>query len=107
MARGRQKAPEGAPRASARRGVRTVTASLAARRFGALLDEVRRTGESVIVTQHGRPACRIAPPPAPESTVETLLEVLERAPRVDADFLDTVERIARDQPLAPPTPWDE
>jgi hypothetical protein len=39
--------------------------------------------------------------------VETLLEVLERAPRVDADFLDTVERIARDQPLAPPTPWDE
>lgn len=84
-----------------------VSASEAARRFAALVDEVRRTGESVIVTQHGRPACRIAPPPAPESTIETLIEALERGPRVDADFLDTVERITRGQPPVPPSPWDE
>jgi hypothetical protein len=59
----------------------------------------------VIVTQHGRPACRIAPPPELESTLGDLLDALERGPGVDADFLDTVEQIARRQPRAPSSPW--
>jgi len=84
-----------------------VSASDAARHFAAIVDEVRRTGESVIVTQHGRPACRIAPPPPPESTLETLIEALERGPRVDAGFLDLLETTARRQPAAPPSPWEE
>ena len=84
-----------------------VPATEAARRFATLVDEVRRTGRTVVVTQHGRPVCRIAPPPAPESTVESLLAALIRGPRVDAEFLETVETITRTQPRVPRSPWDE
>ena len=90
-----------------RTAVRTVTATEAARRFAALVDEVRRTGRVVLVTQHGRPVCRIAPPPGPESTVESLIEALASGPRVDPDFLEAVETITRTQPRLPRSPWDE
>ncbi len=88
-------------------GARTVPATEAARHFAALIDEVRRTGRSVVVTQHGRPVCRIAPPPTPESTVESLIEALVSGPRVDPEFLETVEVITRAQPRLPRSPWDE
>lgn len=88
-------------------GGRTVPATEAARRFAALVDEVRRTGRSVLVTQHGRPVCRIAPPPTPESTVESLIEALVSGPRADPEFLDAVEAITRTQPRLPRSPWDE
>jgi len=87
--------------------MRTVPATEAARRFAALADEVRRTGQSVIVTQHGRPVCRIAPAPGPESTIDTLIEALSRGPRVDPEFLDTLDAIARTQARLPRSPWDE
>ena len=90
-----------------RTAARTVTATEAARRFAALVDEVRRTGRAVLVTQHGRPLCRIAPPPGPESTVESLIEALASGPRVDPDFLEAVETITRAQPRLPRSPWDE
>ena len=90
-----------------RTGARTVSATEAVRRFAALVDEVRRTGRSVLVTQHGRPVCRIAPPPGPESTVESLIEALIHGPRVDPEFLETVEAITRAQPRVPRSPWDE
>jgi prevent-host-death family protein len=105
-----KRAPEGsrglAP-SRARAPARTVPATEAARHFAALVDEVRRTGRSVLVTQHGRPVCRIAPPPAPESTVESLIEALGRGPGVDPEFLETVEAITRTQPRVPRSPWDE
>src|SRR6266481_4081962 len=104
------RAPEGARGLAptpGRAGARTVPATEAARRFAALVDEVRRTGRSVLVTQHGRPVCRIAPPPAPESTVESLIEALVRGPHVDPEFLETVEAITRTQPRVPRSPWDE
>jgi prevent-host-death family protein len=101
---GRQAVPALPQRATA---PRTVPATEAARRFAALVDEVRRTGRSVLVTQHGRPVCRIAPPPPPESTVESLIEALVSGPRVDSEFLETVESITRAQPRAPRSPWDE
>lgn len=90
-----------------RAGARVVPATEAARRFAALVDEVRRTGRSVLVTQHGRAVCRIAPPPVAESTVESLIEALIRGPRVDAAFLETVQTITRTQPRVPRSPWDE
>jgi prevent-host-death family protein len=83
-----------------------VPATEAARRFAALVDEVRRTGRSVIVTQHGRPVCRIAPAPAPESTIDTLIDALASGPPVDVGFLDTVDAITRTQPRLPRSPWD-
>ena len=86
---------------------RMVRATEAARRFAALVDEVRRTGRSVIVTHHGRPVCRIAPAPMPESTVDTLIEALASGPRVDPEFLEAVEAITRSQPRLPRSPWDE
>jgi len=88
-------------------GSRTVAATDAVRRFAVLVDEVRRTGSSVLVTQHGRPVCRIAPPPTPESTVESLIEALTSGPRVDPGFLETVETITRTQPRLPRSAWDE
>src|SRR5437870_12447706 len=83
---------------------RTVPATEAARRFAALVDEVRRTGRSVLVTQHGRPVSRIAPPPTPESTVESLIEALVSGPRADPEFLEVVEAITRTQPRLPRSP---
>jgi len=110
---GPARAPEGAapgrraPVQGLRRtGVRSVPATEAARRFAALVDEVRRSGRSVLVTQHGRPVCRIAPPPAPESTVESLIEALVSGPRADPKFLEAVETITRTQPRLPRSPWD-
>src|SRR5439155_13709030 len=86
---------------------RMVRATEAARRFAALVDEVRRTGRSVIVTHHGRPVCRIAPAPMPKSTLDTLIEALARRPRVDSEFLVAVEAITRSQPRLPRSAWDE
>lgn len=111
---GRSRAPARTParariaaRVPVHAGTRTVTATEAARHFAALVDEVRRTGRSVLVTQHGRPVCRIAPSPAPESTAESFIEALVHGPRVDPAFLDTVETITRTQPRVPRSPWDE
>ena len=83
-----------------------MTATEAARRFAALVDEVRRTGRTLVVTQHGRPACRIVPPPPPESTVESFIHAIVDGPPVDAGFLDVVETITRAQPRVPRSPWD-
>ena len=96
----------GATNVPGRTTARTVPATEAARRFAALVDEVRRTGRSVLVTQHGRPVCRISPPPTPESTVESLIEALASGPRADPEFLETVEAITRTQPRLPRSPWD-
>lgn len=38
-----------------------MTATEAARRFAALLDDVERTGESVVVERRGRPVASIGP----------------------------------------------
>jgi hypothetical protein len=54
-----------------------------------------------------RSVCRIVPPPAPESTVESLIEALVTGPRADPEFLETVEAITRAQPCLPRSPWDE
>ncbi len=107
--RGGGRGPDGrgGPSNQPRGGPPTVSATEAARRFAALVDEVRRTGRDVVVTQHGRPVCRLGPAPAPESTVESLIEALVSGPRVDASFLETVESIARTQPRVPRSPWDE
>lgn len=41
--------------------VRTVTVTEAKARLGALLSEVERTGDSVTVTNHGRPVAVLSP----------------------------------------------
>jgi predicted aspartyl protease len=54
-----------------------------------------------------RSVCRILVPPAPESTVESLIEALGTGPRADPEFLGVVEAITRTQPCLPCSPWDE
>lgn len=46
---------------------RTLTASRFKAQCLALLDEVAETGESLVVTKHGRPVARVAPLEAPVS----------------------------------------
>lgn len=36
----------------------------------ALLERVRKTGQSIVVTRFGRPVARIVPPPRPEGPTE-------------------------------------
>jgi prevent-host-death family protein len=46
---------------------KTMTATRFKSQCLALLDEVAETGESLVVTKHGRPVARVAPVQAPTS----------------------------------------
>lgn len=56
--------------------MKTLTATEAARRFADLLDSVERSGESCLITRHGRPVARIVP--AVKSNGRALKEILKR-----------------------------
>jgi len=47
------------------RAFREITASQFKARCLRLLDEVAESGETLVVTKHGRPVARVVPPPRP------------------------------------------
>ncbi len=69
--------------------MRTVTATEAARNFGAVLDEAER-GETIIVTRGGRPVATIGP--APACPGRALKELLRRH-RPDAAWAEDLRAL--------------
>ena len=55
---------------------RTIPAGEFKARCLALLDEVSRTGEEIIVTKRGKPVARVVPPVAEKTARERLLNTI-------------------------------
>jgi prevent-host-death family protein len=68
----------------------TVTATDAAKNFGALVDRVRDGGVAYVVERKGRPIARIAPVASRQCTVADLVEWLERRRAVPNDYAAAV-----------------
>ncbi len=83
-----------------------ISATEAARSLSDLLNRVRYRGESFVVERGGEAVCRIIPAGPPRCTVAELVRALKAAPRPDAEYLDTVEDVAKKQPrLSKRDPW--
>ncbi len=86
-----------------------ATATETARGFAGIVDQVRATGQPLVVTHRGRPVCEIHPARGPR--VRTLAELVELGrdlPRPDAGFWDDVEAGVREwnRIEEPYDPWE-
>ena len=91
-----------------KRPERTVTASEAAKNFGALVDRVRSEAAEYIVERGGKPVARIAPAAVERCTLRELLAWVGAREPLDAAYLDEVEKAvaAFNEPTVPGTPWE-
>lgn len=87
--------------------VRTISASEAAKNFGALVDRVREERAAYVVERSGVPVVRVVPVERERATVADLVAVLRAAPSPDPAFLDEVERGVAflNKPAVPRDPW--
>ncbi|HJN44087.1 MAG: hypothetical protein CL477_16130 [Acidobacteria bacterium] len=76
--------------ASGNREERVVTATYAAKNFGALVDRVREEGATYVVERGGAPVAEIRPAQRP-FTGRDLLALIESGPRADEEYLRAVE----------------
>ncbi len=85
-----------------------VTASDAAKNFGALVEQVRETRATYVVERAGVPVVQITPAAAPRPTVADLADCLRGAGRLDERYLAEVERgIAfLNEPFVPSSRWE-
>lgn len=80
-----------------------MTATEAARNFSELLNRVA-AGEEVELTRSGAPVAVIRPIKARLVSAERFRELMDAAPRADADFADDVRRLRAG--IGPPEdPW--
>lgn len=84
----------------------TVSATEASRRFSDLLSRACYQGETFVIERGGRAICQLGPVDARRCTGADLLALLARLPRPDDEFLATVERISREQPVVEASPWE-
>jgi len=68
-----------------------ISASAAAKGFGALIDRVRRERAIYVVERGGTPVVHIAPAPAARCTVADLVELCRSRAPVDEPYLAAVE----------------
>lgn len=83
-----------------------ISATDAARSLSDLLNRVRYRGESFVIERGGEAVCRIIPAGPPRCTVADLVRALRSAPTPDADYLDAVEKLTKEQPKLPRGPWE-
>jgi antitoxin (DNA-binding transcriptional repressor) of toxin-antitoxin stability system len=93
----------GHPAASSRR----VSASYAAKNFGALVDAVREAGATYVVERSGQPVVHVVPAPVRRATLADLADLYREAGRLSEDYLREVERGAArlNRPSIPKDPW--
>lgn len=87
---------------------RTVSASEAAKNFGALVERVREDRAEYIIERGGRPVARIGPIAVERCTLRELVHwIAEREP-LDPSYLAEVERAVAtfNEPQVPGTPWE-
>ena len=72
----------------------------------AVLDRVRRQGQSFLIEQDGEVVATLEPTGATRgATWRTLAQALREVPSADADFAVDLEEIQRSQPEMPAAMW--
>jgi hypothetical protein len=87
---------------------RKVTASDAAKNFGALADRVRSERAAYVVERGGVPVVRIEPVDVVRCTFRDLADWLADREPLDSRYLAEVERLIRaaNTPAVPGDPWE-
>lgn len=95
-------------RRAAPSGRRVVSASVAAKNFGALVERVREARATYVVERAGVPVVQIAPAAAPHPTVADLVDCLRGAGRPDERYLKEVELGVAflNEPAIPSSRWE-
>ncbi len=95
-------------RASAAPGHRVVTASAAAKNFGALVERVREARATYVVERAGVPVVQIAPAAGVGPTFADLVDCLRGSGRLDERYLKEVERgiACLNEPSIPSSRWE-
>jgi hypothetical protein len=88
-------------------GARKVSASEAAKNFGALADRVRSERATYIIERGGVPVVRIDPVDVVRCTFRDLADWYADREPLDSRYLDEVERMieAANTPAVPGDPW--
>ena len=91
-------------------GARVVTATAAAKNFGAIVDRVRQDRAVYVVERGGTPVAEIGPVKARSFTVRDFVELLrsDSMPRASEEYCRAVEEgIAFwNRPEVPKNPWE-
>ena len=87
---------------------RVISATNAAKTFGALIDHVRTERAEYVVERGGAPAVRIVPLVAHRCSVSELASLLKSMPRADESYLKAVESgvAALNRPEVPENRWE-
>lgn len=90
-----------------RRSSRTVSASYAAKNFGALVDAVRENRAVYVVERAGQPVVQLVPAPRLHATLTDLADLYREPGRLPEEYLREVQRgIAQlNSPSVPRDPW--
>ena len=90
-----------------RRRGRVISASEAAKNFGALVDRVREEQAAYVVERSGVPVVQVVPVARRETTLAELVAALRSGPPPDDAFLRDVERGVAffNRPSLPKDPW--
>ena len=84
-----------------------ISATLAAKNFGRLVDRVREEGATYVIERGGTPVAQIGPVERRTSTIADLIEFARTAPHVDEENLRDVEAAVKrhNKPRVPKDPW--
>lgn len=83
-----------------KRQPRTLSATEFKAHCLALMDEVQRTGEELIITKHGKPVARLAP--VAENAEPSLLGWMRGTSEAVGDLIGDEDVWQLDEPLEPP-----
>ena len=91
-----------------KKATRKISASEAAKNFGALADRVRSERAAYVVERGGVPVVRIEPVDVVRCTLSDLAGWLSDRDPLDPAYLDEVERVveAANAPAVPGDPWE-
>ena len=85
---------------------RAISATDASRNFSEILNRVKYRGESFIIERGGERMCEIRPVAPTRFTGADLVALVRSLPKVDDDYLDTVEELTRSQKKMPRSRWE-
>jgi hypothetical protein len=71
-------------------------------KFVAMIDNARRSGDTILVERDNKVICRITPEPAKMSTITDFAKWLETAQWPDPDFGKDLQAVIDSQPIAVP-----
>ena len=87
---------------------RVISATSAAKTFGALIEHVRSERAEYLVQRSGAPAVRIIPAGVRRCSTADLVHLLRSIARADESYLKAVEAgvAARNKPAVPENRWE-